>query len=83
MARKILKEYEESTNEMVKEWNSPGYSKIKLTKPENDDEVYKQDKYRSMVGKEMYLVNKTNLTCLNAVWELTKHWFQKSNKTAL
>ena len=74
MAEKIVKEYERLTNGTVKKWNSPGYSRIKLTKPENEDEIYKQEEYRSMVGKVMYLVNKSNPTCLNAVRELAKHF---------
>ena len=32
MARKRVKEYEESTNRAVNEWNSPGYPSIKLKK---------------------------------------------------
>ena len=43
-------------------------------KPENENEIYKQDKYRSMVGKVMYLVNKSNPTSLNTVRELAKHF---------
>ena len=74
MARKIVKEYEELTNGTVKEWNSSGYPSMKLSKPENEKEIYNQDKYRSMVGKVMYLVNKLNPTCLNAVRELAKHF---------
>ena len=74
MTRKIVKEYKKITNGTVKEWNSPGYPSITLTKPENEDEIYKQDKYRSMVGKVMYLVNKSNPTCLNIVRELAKHF---------
>ena len=74
MASKIVKEYEESTNGTVKEWNSPGYPSIKLTKPENDNETYNQDNYRLMAGKVMYLVNKSNPTCLIALRELAKHF---------
>ena len=51
MARKVVKEYEKLTNRIVKEWNLPGYPSIKLMKTENENEIYKQDKYRSMVGK--------------------------------
>ena len=74
MARKIVKEYKKLTNRMVKEWNSPGYPNIKLTRTKNEDEIYKQEEYRSMVGKVMYLVNKSNPICLNAVRELVKHF---------
>ena len=82
MARKMVKEYEESTNRTVKEWNSPGYPSIKLTKPQNDNKIYKQDEYRLMVRKVMYLVNKSNPTCLNTVREFSET-FQQSNKTTL
>ena len=58
----------------VKEWKSPGYTSIKLIKPENDYEIYKKNKYRSMVGKVMHLVNKSNPICLNVVRELAKHF---------
>ena len=54
--------------------NSPGYPSIELAKPKNENEIYKQDKYRSMVGKVMYLINKSNPTCLNVVRELAKHF---------
>ena len=74
MARKIVKEYEKLTNGTAKEWNSPGYPSIKLTRTENEDEIYKQEEYRSMVGKVIYLVNKSNPICLNAVQELAKHF---------
>ena len=74
MARKIVKEYKESTNGTIKEWNLPKYTSIKVTKPENDNEIYKQDEYRSMVGKVMYIVNKSNPICFNVVRELAKHF---------
>ena len=48
-------------------------------KSENNNEIYKQDKYRSMVEKVMYLVNKLNPICLNEVRELAKY-FNKPTK---
>ena len=74
MARKIVKEYEELTHGVVKEWTSPGYPSIKLTKSNSDDEMINEEGYRSMVGKVMYLVNKTHPVCLSPVRELAKHF---------
>ena len=51
IARKIVKEYEELTHGAVKEWTSPGYPSIKLTKSNSEDEVTNEEGYRSMVGK--------------------------------
>ena len=48
---------------------------MKILKSEIDDkEIYKQSKYRSMVGKVMYLVSKSDPTCLNAVRGLAQHF---------
>ena len=71
---KERKEYKESTNGTVKEWNSPEYPSIKLMKSENQNEIYKQDEYRSMVGKVMYIVNKSKPTYLNAFRDLAKYF---------
>ena len=63
IARKIVKEYEKMTNETMKEPNSPGYANMKILKSEIDDKkIYEQSKYRLMVGKVMYLVNKSDPT---------------------
>ena len=42
--------------------------------------MHKQDEYRSMVGKVLYLVNKSNRTCLNPVRELAKHFNDPTNQ---
>ena len=67
MARKIVKKYEELTHGAVKEWTSSGYPSIKLTKLNSEDEMINQEGYRSIVGKVMYLVNKTHSVCLSPV----------------
>ena len=63
MARKIVKEYEESNNRTVKEQNLPGNPSIKL----EQKVMMKYMEYISMVGKVMNLVNKSNPTYLNVV----------------
>ena len=65
MTRKIVKEYKELMHGTVKEWISPGYPTIKLTKANPDEEIINKEGYRSMVEKVMYLVNKTLPVCLN------------------
>ena len=49
-------------------------SKYKVHNPENDEEIYKQNEYRSMVGKVMCFINKSNPISLNAVRELAKNF---------
>ena len=72
MARKIVKEYEELTHRVVKEWTSSGYPSIKLSNSEDD--VINEKGYRSMVRRFMYLVNKTHSVCLSLVQKLAKHF---------
>ena len=67
MARKIVKEYEELTHGAVKEWTSPGYPNIKLTKLNSEDKEINEEGYRSMVRKVTCLVNKTHPVCLSRV----------------
>ena len=57
----------------MKEWESPGYL-VKLTKSNVKDQVINEEEYRSIVGKVMYLVNKTHQVCLIPVLELAKHF---------
>ena len=46
VARKIVKENEERTHGVVKEWTSPGYPSIKLTKSNSEDELINEEGYR-------------------------------------
>ena len=72
MATKIVKEYEKLMGNTVKEWPTPGYPSMKLTKPEDDSEIVDEKNYRSMVGKSMYFVNKVCPVCLSITKELAK-----------
>ena len=72
----IGKEYKEFTNGTVKKWKSQCYP---LPKPENNEEISKQNEYRSIVGKVMYLVNKSNPTCLNAARGLANYFTIQQN----
>ena len=65
MARKIVKEYEVLTHGTVKVWISPGYPSIKFMKTNPNKEITNKEGYRSMVGKVMYLVNKSLPVCLS------------------
>ena len=43
MARKIFKEYEELTHGTVKEWTSPGYPIITLTRENPNEEIIDEE----------------------------------------
>ena len=74
MATKIVKEYEKLIGGTIKEWATPGYPSIKLSKPETESEIVDEKNYRSMVGKVMYFVNKVCPVCLSVTRELAKYF---------
>ena len=74
MATKIVKEYEKLTGGSVKEWKTPGFPSVKLSKPEDESEIINEKEYRSMVGKVMYYVNKVCPVCLSITRELAKYF---------
>ena len=74
MATKIVKEYEKLMGNTVKEWATPGYPSMKLTKPTNESDIVDEKNYRSMVGKVMYYVNKVCPVCLSITRELAKYF---------
>ena len=75
MSSKIVKEYEELTHRVVKEWASLDYPNIKLTESNTEGEAMNEEGYRLMVLKVMYLVNKMYPVCLSLVRELAKTFF--------
>ena len=74
IAIKIVKEYEKLIGGTIKEWSTPGYPSIKLTKTDKKSEIVNVEKYRSMVGKVMYFVNKVCPVCLSITRELAKYF---------
>ena len=48
--------------------------KIKGFNNNDNNKIDKQEEYRSMVGKVMYLVSKSDPTCLNVVRELAQYF---------
>jgi hypothetical protein len=75
--REIIVLYEKHVGRAVKEYSTPGTPGISLQK--NSGEPEKQEMYRKIVGKVMYLVTKIFPKGTNAVRELSRQ-FSNPNK---
>jgi hypothetical protein len=68
----IIKMYEDHVGYEIKEYGTPGTPGFSLTK--NKGEQLDTEKYRSIVGKYMYLVTKLFTEGSNTARELTRHF---------
>ncbi len=71
MEEAIIQDYEKTTGETVKKWNTPGTPGKVLCKSEGAP--VKIEAYRSIVGKALYYMTKVAPELANAVRELSSH----------
>jgi hypothetical protein len=72
LVKEIIESFEKHMGRKAKEYNTPGTPGISLLK--NTAETVDAEKYRSIVGKYMYLVTKIFPEGSNTARELTKHF---------
>jgi hypothetical protein len=76
LVSEIIKSFEDHMGREAKMSNTPGTPGSTLPKATEDEQPLNESKYRSIVGKIMYLVTKVMVEGSNAARELAKH-FQK------
>jgi hypothetical protein len=72
LVNEIIQAFEKATGKPAKLYNTPGTPGVSMTK--NTGSVVKQEQYRSIVGKYMYLVVKLFVEGSNTARELSKHF---------
>jgi hypothetical protein len=72
LVKEIIESFERHVGREAKEYSTPGTPGISLLK--NTSEIVDAEKYRSIVGKYMYLVTKIFPEGSNTARELTKHF---------